>query len=249
MDIATADSRAFARRTSLECLNHFAVAGMFNESKYQAIQQHRQRYIEALGTVASDTTPEVMRAVCKGFNLVVEGAWDFLQENHYSIILKFMLQASQNPDYSVRLNALEVWISCSGVPDSWGTLCALLPELIPTLLTNMIFADADYMCMDASHQDDDNASRPDSPDDIKPRFHKESQNIDGDEDDDGKPQKVGHGWGDEWTARKAAAKSLDLISGVFQNEVMNVLLPLIQQKLEHASWEHQEAGVLALGAV
>jgi transportin-1 len=124
----------------------------------------------------------------------------------------------------------------------------LLQELVPVLITNMIYADADYMILEPSQVENDNANVPDSLDSIKPRFHKESDNVDGDEDDSGKVDRSSHGWGAEWTARKAAAGSLDELSSVFP-EVVQFVLPQIEQKLNHASWEHQEAGVLALGAI
>ncbi|CAK8997402.1 unnamed protein product, partial [Durusdinium trenchii] len=72
----------------------------------------------------------------------------------------------------------------------------------------------------------------------------------GDEDDDdGGGQHGGGAWGAEWTARKAAASSLDNLSHMYRENILEVVLPLISKKLEHESWEVQESGVLALGAI
>ncbi|CAE8617109.1 unnamed protein product [Polarella glacialis] len=245
---------AFARQSALECLNHFALTGAFNDGKYPALEQFRAKYIDALGTLANDTTPEVLQAVCKGFACSMDNDWSCMTQQHYQVILQFMLKASQNPEYGVRLEALAVWKACAAKPDSWAIVGKMLPDLVPTLLTNMIYADADFMILDQSHLEDDNAGSADSLDDIAPRFHKESKNIDGDGDDeeDGPPVREAHSshaWGAEWTARKAAAASLDALSEIFQADMLPLLLPLVQEKLAHASWEHQEAGVLALGAI
>lgn len=248
LERATPASPAFARQLALECLNHFAMSGALNTGKIPALQQYGTRYIEVLGSLANDNAQEVLEAVCKGFACVVENSWSCLTQQHYVVILQFMLKASQNPEYGVRFHALAVWLPCADVHDAWGVVAKLLPELVPVLVNNMLYADADYMCMDASNVEDDNAARPDSLDDIKPRFHKESNNIDG-EEEEGPPDKTSHGWAADWTARKAAAAALDALSGVFPSEVTQRVLPLIEQKLQHTGWEHQEAGVLALGAI
>merc|ERR1719424_661516 len=256
-EIAAPASPAFARQSALECLNHFALGGTFNKNPcpgtqgFPALEQFGERYIETLGTLANDQTPEVLSAVCKGFASVVENCWSCLSDRHYEIILTFMMKASQNPEYHVRLEALAVWPTCADAMQTWSIVEPLLPELVPALLANMIYSDADYMCMEASQQEDDNANIPDSLDDIKPRFTKDankSSGAEGEEEDSG-TQGGGGAWGAEWTVRKAAASSLDRLSTVFQDNVIQLVLPLIEQKLQHASWEHQEVGVLAIGAI
>lgn len=252
-EIATPSSPPFARQSCLECLNHFALGGTFNKSEipgvqgFPALEQFGERYIEVLGTMASDTVPEVLQGVCKGFACVVENSWRCLSEQHYQIILNFMLKACQNPEYSVRLEALAVWSPCCETMQTWNLVKVLLPDLVPALLINMIYSDADYMCMEQAQLEDDNAALPDLLDDIKPRFAKDKLGDAADEDDDN--GKGGGAWGAEWTVRKAAASSLDRLSTVFQDEVVKLVLPHIEQKLQHAAWEHQEVGVLAMGAI
>lgn len=247
LQLASPSSPAFVKQCALQCLNFFALGGAFIDDKF-GMQKHTGPYIEALGTLANDTSPEVLQPVCKGFACIVEDGWSCLTMQHYQVILQFMLKASQNSEYGVRLEALAVWIACASQPDSWGVCQKLLPELVPVLITNMVYTDADYMILEPSQTENDNANVADDLNSIKPRFHMEANNIDGDEDDSEKVERSSHGWGAEWTARKAAAKSLDELSSVFP-EVMQHVLPQIEQKLNHASWEHQEAGVLALGAI
>jgi len=234
------------RISALECINHFALNNAFNDGNFPTLQQYSNKYIECLGVNASDTNPAVLKAVCKGFSSIIENSWACLTEQHYDIILKFMLKASQNAEYSVRYEALSVWGMCGNSWDGFGVVRLLLPELVPVLLENMVYSPADYMGMEQSQLEDDNAACPDSLDDIKPRFHKEDKNIDDDDEEDGKTAST---WGAEWTARKAAASSLDTLSCMLQEDVIQICLPHIQTKLGHSSWEHQEAGVLAIGAI
>ncbi|CAE7320740.1 TNPO1 [Symbiodinium sp. CCMP2456] len=72
---------------------------------------------------------------------------------------------------------------------------------------------------------------------------------DDEDDDDGDRGGGGGAWGAQWTARKAAASSLDNMSHMFRGNILEVTLPLIQRKLEDQNWEVQESGVLALGAI
>lgn len=247
LDAASPSSPEHVRKSSLECLNHFALGRAFASDKY-GMQQHAPRYVQSLGGLANDTSPDILQPVCKGFACIIEDWWSCLTPQYCEVILKFMLKASQNPEYEVRLQALAVWAPCAGQPDSWGTVQSLLQELVPVLVSNMVYADADYMILEPSQVENDNAGVADSLDSIKPRFHAESNNVDGDEDDSGKVDRASHGWGAEWTARKAAASSLDELSSVFP-DMVQIVLPQIEQKLNHSSWEQQEAGVLALGAI
>merc|ERR1719331_3577044 len=98
--------------------------------------------------------------------------------DHYRAILTFMLTSAKSSEYSVRIEALAVWISCANQPDSWGVVKGLLSELVPLLIENMIYADADYMILEPSQTENDNANVADSLDAIKPRFHAESNNVD-----------------------------------------------------------------------
>ncbi|CAE8701907.1 unnamed protein product, partial [Polarella glacialis] len=66
---------------------------------------------------------------------------------------------------------------------------------------------------------------------------------------EGGGQGSGGAWGAEWTARKAAASSLDNLANAFREQILDVVLPLVEQKLQDQSWEVQESGVLALGAI
>lgn len=246
-ECATPTSPVFARQIALECLNHFALHGAWLEDMHPAFKPYCSRYIEVLGVLANDTVPAVIQAVCKGFSCAVEQSWPCLTDQHYEVILTFMLKASQHSEYDVRLDALSVWAHCAGPCQSWAVVQSLLPQLVPVLLVNMVYSNADYMCMERTQLEDDNAASPDQLDDIDPRFHK-IKAVEGEEDDDDGGT-AGGAWGWERTVRKTAASSLDALAISYQAEILGIVLPHIQQKLEDSSWEQQEAGVLAIGAI
>lgn len=244
-EYASPGAPVHARQNAIECLNHFALNFILNDPKYPSFQQFSAKYVEVLGVLAQDTDVEVLRNVCKGFVCVIENNWECKNVQMCEVVLQYMLKASRHPEYVVRLEALEVWTPCTNSEVMLGLVRPMLPELVPVLLANMVYSQADYMGMEQSQIDDDNAAVPDQLEDIKPRLHKEQ----GDDDDEDDKNNGGGAWGAEWTARKAAASSLDYLANAFRSEILQVVLPLIQAKLEDQSWEVQESGVLALGAI
>jgi len=249
-EYASPSAPAFARQNAIECLNHFALNYMFNDTKYPALAQVAERYMQVLGVLANDDDAIVLAAVCKGFVCVIENSWSCLTPQYCQVVLQYMLKASGHAEYNVRLEALEVWTPCTNNGQMLQIVQPMLPQLVPVLLANMVYSNADYMGMEQSQIDDDNAAVPDQLEDIKPRFHKEQGGGDPeDEDEGGNGGGSGGAWGAEWTARKAAASSLDHLANAFRQDILDVVLPLIQQKLEDSNWEVQESGVLALGAI
>eukprot|EP00429_Kryptoperidinium_foliaceum_P067881 CAMPEP_0176057930 /NCGR_PEP_ID=MMETSP0120_2-20121206/28857_1 /TAXON_ID=160619 /ORGANISM="Kryptoperidinium foliaceum, Strain CCMP 1326" /LENGTH=904 /DNA_ID=CAMNT_0017391447 /DNA_START=55 /DNA_END=2766 /DNA_ORIENTATION=- len=236
-----------ARRNAIECLNHFALSHMFHDATFPQFRQYGSKYVEVLGVLAQDGDTVVLKEVCKGFVCVIDNNWVGDNLQMCEVVLQYMMKASRHPEYVVRLEALEVWVPCTRSPQMLALVRPMLPELVPILLTNMVYSEADYLCMGPGVDDEDDAGKPDQPHDFEPRFHKDKG---GDDDEDGDGGGAGGGaWGADWTARKAAASSLDNLANAFRAEILQVVLPLIQAKLEDPAWEVQESGVLAVGAI
>jgi hypothetical protein len=84
--------------------------------------------------------------------------------------------------------------------------------------------------------------------DIKPRFHHSRiHGADGAEEDEEEDDII-----NSWNLRKCSAAGLDILSTVFGDEILPILMPLVQVRLStttDAAWKEREAAVLALGAV
>jgi transportin-1 len=53
-----------------------------------------------------------------------------------------------------------------------------------------------------------------------------------------------------WNLRKCSAAALDMLSNAYEDkEVLPLLLPIVQQNLQHEDWRLRESAILALGAV
>lgn len=106
--------------------------------------------------------------------------------------------------------------------------------------------------MDQADVEDE--SVPDKESDIRPRFHKaktqgggdlaEGGDSDDSDDDDLRKETLS-----DWNLRKCSAAALDVLSNVFHQGLLPVLLPLLKQNLFDMNWLVKESAILALGAV
>jgi hypothetical protein len=71
---------------------------------------------------------------------------------------------------------------------------------------------------------------------------------DEDDDDDDDDEKDDDGVSD-WNLRKCSAAALDVLSNVFHDDILQVLLPILKETLFHPNWEIKESGILVLGAI
>ena len=53
----------------------------------------------------------------------------------------------------------------------------------------------------------------------------------------------------EWNLRKCSAAGLDVLSNVFNDSLLPVLLPSLKEVLVSQDWVLKESGILALGAI
>ena len=49
--------------------------------------------------------------------------------------------------------------------------------------------------------------------------------------------------------RKCSAAGLDVLSTVFQEELLPIVTPIVQQRLQEEDWRARESAILALGAI
>jgi hypothetical protein len=213
-------------------------------------------YLKTLGYLVSRGNLSIREQmeISKGFN--------YLASHHAEEILpvfpeiaQYMLRLSSSPEYEVRLHALDFWAAVAMgdiLLDMAKSTEGLIGEVVRVLMENMVYSKADYEAMDEAVWAADDASVPDREEAVEPRFRTERGNhetgepaMTEDEDD----EEGGNLWGESWTARKAAARSLDALASALGGEILEKLLPLLEIAMASSNWQVSEAGVLALGAI
>lgn len=245
MQKANLSQPPLVRRYCLELLNHFALNQIFETAQFrECMFQYVEPYLGVIGTLARDDQPEVLANVCRGMCYLVQQHHQLLEPS-IDDVLQFMMKFSTHPTNSTKLQALEFWTSACHVNDYYISIKKILKDLVPIIIVNLRYTDDDYMSMQAVLLDD--AEVPDREEDIAPRFHAKRRGIRDGEDED---EDAGTPWGSDWTPRKAAATALDNLAAIYQNELLEIVLPLIEERLKASDdWEAQESAVLALGAI
>lgn len=52
-----------------------------------------------------------------------------------------------------------------------------------------------------------------------------------------------------WTLRKSSAGGLDLLSMMFGDELLTIIMPIIEKRLQDSDWKERESAILVLGAI
>lgn len=180
---------------------------------------------------------------------------------HMHSIIEYMLMRTQDPDDGVSLEACEFWLSLAEQPLCKDALAQHLSRLVPVLVKGMKYSELDIILLKGDTEEDEMV--PDREEDIRPRFHKSkthhshvgmNKHIDENGSYEDKDDDSDDGGDDDsslcdWNLRKCSAAALDMLAGVFKDDLLPVLVPILKETLFHSEWEIKESGILALGAI
>ncbi|KAF8928125.1 hypothetical protein BGZ52_003693, partial [Haplosporangium bisporale] len=242
------------RVCALTCINQFITR------KSQSFLVNVDAFVEGLGQLSGDNDPDVRKHVCQAMVMLLEARPDKLIPQINNVV-EYMLYSTKDDDETVALEACEFWLAFAEQDALQEHLRPHLNRVIPVLLAGMVYSELDIISLDI---DDEDNSVPDRLEDMKPRFHHAKTHTtenaatteaaaeaddDSDEDDEDEDDEDDDDIYMEWNLRKCSASALDVLSAVYGNSMLDVLLPLLQTELFHAEWKHRECGILALGAV
>ena len=227
-------------------------------------------FLGALGALTADTDAVVRRLVCSVIVGILERNASLLMPSIASYF-EFMLHCTASSangaveNEVVALEACSFWAKCTVASEEQPELdlCAalqpLLPRLLPALLDAMLYADDDENVLDAGETD----ATADRAQDIKPYFHgaRKLAAAQGDDDEDEGDDSSRHAGGDGtmvWNLRKSAGHGVDALCVLYGNGILQLLLPLVQQRLNFRpttavedprgeAWKVRESAILALG--
>jgi len=204
-------------------------------------------YLQSLFALAHDASFAVRREVCVGLVQLLTVQPDRLQPFLYQVI-EYMLQCNEVEDEGVALESCEFWMGFCEAQLDPKLLHPYLGRLIPMLMRNMVYEEHDEDVQDAEAAEAP-ATREDRDSELRPMHHKqkehgatpeEGEEDEGDDDDEVESR---------WNLRKCSAAGLDRLSNVFGDDLLPVLMPIVEQRLQDPNWRARESAILALGAV
>ncbi|EEB14578.1 transportin-2, putative [Pediculus humanus corporis] len=234
------------RSHAVACVNQFMI------SKTQVLNPHIDTLLENLFLLTTDEDVEVRRNLCKALVTLLDVRMDRLLPHLHEIVV-YMVRSTQDQDENVAVEACEFWLSLADKSVCREVLAPHLHTLVPILVRGMKYSEIDVILLKGDVEEDEMI--PDRDEDIKPRFHKSKihtneHTADGDgdgEDDDGLDDDDSSI--SDWNLRKCSAAALDVLAGVFREELLPVLIPILKETLFHQDWKIKESGILALGAI
>ena len=218
-------------------------------------------YLRGLFALALDTDGGVRKEVCSGIVSLLYRAPEKLAPNMREVIA-YMIERTSDGDEDVALESCEFWAAFCEADlerDTVEVLREFTPKLIPMLLTNMKYAEDDEEVI-AAEEDEANAGREDRDQDVRPSFKGQrdrgdgaSGGVSGSAADDGDETYYDAGEDDDddaqWNLRKSSANGLDVMSNVFGDELLGMILPIVEQRFRESDWRLRESAILAVGAV
>ena len=220
-------------------------------------------YLRGLFALAMDTDGGVRKEVCSGIVSLLYRAPEKLAPNMREVIA-YMIERTSDGDEDVALESCEFWAAFCEADlerDTVEVLREFTPKLIPMLLTNMKYAEDDEEVI-AAEEDEANAGRADRDQDVRPSFKGQRDRGDGASSggvsgsaaaDDGDETYYDAGEDDDddaqWNLRKSSANGLDVMSNVFGDELLGMILPIVEQRFRESDWRLRESAILAVGAV
>ena len=244
-----------ARRGGLGAIN------LMTPSWPQSHAHLMDAYLRGLFALALDTDGGVRKEVCSGIVSLLYRAPEKLAPNMREVIA-YMIERTSDGDEDVALESCEFWAAFCEADlerDTVEVLREFTPKLIPMLLTNMKYAEDDEEVI-AAEEDEANAGREDRDQDVRPSFKGQrdrgdgaSGGVSGSAADDGDETYYDAGEDDDddaqWNLRKSSANGLDVMSNVFGDELLGMILPIVEQRFRESDWRLRESAILAVGAV
>lgn len=235
----------------------------------QLLLVHLDTFLQKLFQLASDQDSDVRRNVCTAFSLILDARPEKLHP-HLDGVINYCLHSMQDTDDEVAIEACEFLLALALLLTPELDQSIFRPKLsliLPVLLEKMVYLQEDIFLMELVDAKD-NANVVDKDEDIKPQNAKlkthtqettrekkpKQSNSDDDSDDDDDNDDDSDSDDDdddlsEWSLRKCAASTLDVLSVNLPGDVLNVVLPILQERIVSHDWPTREAAILAFGAV
>lgn len=243
------------RSRSIACINNFIPL------KSQPLLQNFGQFLTALFALATDDSFDDTRSsICLAFVAIITTFPENLAP-HLQGIITFILHCIKDQDNeNVALQAAGFLVELGKTKKVDKNLVAAeLKEIIPIVLSSMIYSEEDQARLESLAEDDENVD--DRPEDIRPNIVKSksahvnntaAKNITGDSDsdsDDDDDDDEDDDDDSDWNLRKCTAAALDNFSHGYSEQVLEYAMPHLRTAIVSQSWPVREASILAFGAI
>lgn len=242
LSLMTYEGSAVIRAEAIKCINTIIPL------QAQSFVVRADEFLSNLFGLAQHDEDRLVRIqLCISLVNLLEFRPDKLLD-HLNGIVQFVLHIMNTvTDESLTLEAGEfllAFASNSHIPEN--VIKPFINDIIPLLLSKMVYNEEDVMIFEASNEND--ADLEDKDEDIRPVSAKLSKkrddgNLDDDEDEDDGDVDT------QWNLRKCSAATLDVLTSILPRDVLSAAFPFLREHLSANQWFIREATILALGAM
>lgn len=154
-------------------------------------------------------------------------------------VVQYMLMMTGSETKEVALAASNFWSTIADTSICAKALEPHLQQVTVTLLRHMKYSEDELFDMGDIDED---ISTPDQPERSNPVIGK---TLTGHAPESSYDTSMGTS---EWTLRKSCGQALEDLTHVFQEDLLDIIIPLCEEGLRSTEWLDREASVLALGA-
>lgn len=240
--MADPSSSPVIKSEAIKCLNNIVPL------QSQAFIVKIDEFLSVIFNLAQSEENDLVRAqICISFAIILEFRPDKLVD-HLTGIIQFMLHLIGSVvDEKVAIEACEflhAFATNSQIPQH--IVQPFIKDVVPVLLAKMVYNEESIIALEVSNEED--ALEEDKDEDIRPVAPRIVKKRDGDADSDDEDEDDSD-VDTQWSLRKCAASTLDVLTNILPSDVMNVAFPFLREHLTSERWYIREATVLALGAM
>lgn len=239
------------RSQALTCLNHIV------EIESQSIRSHMDEFLQILFGLATSSSVDVRTQICVAFTGILRTDADKIAP-HLGGVIQYALHciAESGEDDGLDFQACEFLLLLTELDPNPEALSPHLGELVPAILRAMVYSETDVFMLEGINEDD--ADVADREEDLKPinfkqkaaHGNKKNETEQEDEEDDSDDEEDDEVRGLEaWNLRKCAASTLDRLSSILPEEVLEAAMPYLKENIVSNEWPAREAAILAFGAI
>lgn len=266
LEFATNASNPKIRSQAIFCLIQFII------QPTQSLLSNIDQFLNVLFGSATDGDADIRKNVCSAFVNLLEVRPDKLVP-HLEGVINYGLHCIKDEDELVASEGGEFVLALADNTEITDAMIEPhLNNILPVILPAMVYSEDDRTILELQAEDDE--QQEDRAEDMRPtnakssgshtvassnnkennnnndgseknkNKNKDENDSDSDDDDDDDEMDVA-----DWSLRKCCAATFDVLSTRFGQQILEISLPYLKEKIVSDDWAQREAAILGFGAI
>ena len=221
-------------------------------------------FLRVVFSAANNANPQVRAKVCAAVVILMK-AHPHALDSFLDDVIAFMLKACHDDADLVQYEAIEFWPVFAALPHARHKLAPYMERVLTTLADGVVYSEEERVELEV--EDEEAEEELEKEQDLHPRqfFAGEAAHAGrakmanladegkgssaaSDEEED-ESEEVFDDAQLQWSVRRASARALEKLASLYQCDILQLLLPLLRDRISSNKWYISESAILILGAV